>query len=83
MGRMEFRKGRKCNDCGQPINEEPKHSRKDVCPECWQTRFALISGEIVPPGSPEFQEIQRKMRSGRGTAKAYIDRLRGMEGRYE
>lgn len=80
MGIMEWYPGNKCNDCGQPINEEPKHSRKDVCPSCWDTRGELARGNIVTPGSPECIAIQRKMATGRGTAKRYIDQIKASIG---
>lgn len=76
MGLMEFRKGTKCNDCGTPILEEPRHSRKDVCPSCWEARGEVAAGKVVRPGTPEFKKLQRLMRAGRGTAKAYIEKLR-------
>jgi len=65
----------RCNDCGQPL-EQPSKSRLDVCVSCMDTRLAMVKGEIVPFGSDEFRTIQRKMATGRGTAKRYIDSLR-------
>jgi hypothetical protein len=69
----------KCNDCGSDITNDNVYDwgRRDVCMGCVDTRTELIMGKIVPVGSPEFKEIQRKMACEIGTAKRYIDSLRG------
>ncbi len=66
-----------CTDCGIILTEENINvsNRLDVCKSCWDTRLKLIIGEIVPINSYEFKEIQRKMRSRRGTAKKFIESL--------
>ena len=67
----------KCNDCGN-IFESIKRlgGRSNICAPCWDTRMNLVAGKIVPLGSPMFKEIQRKMATGRGTAKRFIESLK-------
>jgi hypothetical protein len=67
----------KCHDCGKIFTSITHTSRMDICDPCWETRMELVEGKIVPLGSPEFKAIQKKMAGGRGTAKRYIDTLRG------
>lgn len=39
----------------------------------------LVSGKIVPLGSPEHLRIQKAMGNGRGTAKRLIDKLKSKD----
>lgn len=67
-----------CNDCGGGLTQETmtrRRGRTDVCDRCLETRMQLVSGNLIPCGSPEFKILQRKMARGRGTAKRYLDSL--------
>ena len=66
----------RCKDCGGKAEGQVRSRRADVCDGCWDTRLALVRGEIVTPGGEEFVKIQRKIACGRGTAKRFIDSCR-------
>lgn len=65
----------KCNDCGEQFEKQTHSIRADVCDPCWETRGKLVSGDLVPLGSPDMLRIQRAMGAGRGTVKRCIERI--------
>jgi len=65
----------KCHDCGE-LFEKVTHTRRyDICDACWETRGALVRGEICELGGETFKKIQRKMARRNGTAKVFIDSI--------
>ena len=67
---------KKCRDCGAPIDPAvpTKSRRTNVCDSCMENRVRLVKARNAGAVSPEtFAALQRKLRLGRGKAKAAIE----------